>query len=190
MSREKVNKQRLKNILKHKQEKKMETIKITNDTNNIDGLNFAPVEFWKPLITPLCQDFDLYACIPKALQVLRNKFGTWWINSAWRPNDNTAGPTAHIICPPAVDSQSAENWPVVMSQIREELKNWRNSELIQDMLSIGVNCIIIEGSCLHVHYRTEYNSHPDDSKWPDGIYLGEWQPESGNPNGINTIYSI
>jgi len=58
MSREKINKQRLKNILKHKQEKKMETIRITNDTNNIEGLNFAPVEFWKPLITPLCHDFD------------------------------------------------------------------------------------------------------------------------------------
>jgi hypothetical protein len=184
----------------------METIKITNSRESVSpGLNFEFYEFWHTLLRPLDQDFDLFACIPQALQVFRNYYNKiWWVNSAWRPTDDPRGPHAHLDCPPAVDSQSEEGWPEVMADIRNELKNWRTSDLVKKVLETGVNCIIIEHDCLHIHYRTEYNSHPvigdelgEDMKgksydlvYTDGLYLGEWQPKAGDPRGENTIYSI
>jgi len=166
----------------------MDTIHISNRDEQITP-NFNVMEFFRPSLTKPELEFDLYKCLVDALQAFREYFNVGWIvSSVYRPTDPLTMPPAHRVPPPAVDCYSAQDWADIMPKIREEMKNWRNSELMQKVLATGCNCCIIEGGCLHIHYRTDHNSHPDDTKWAEGLYLGEWQPDGGE--GINTVYSL
>lgn len=179
----------------------MDTVKITNLNEPIfPDYNFLVSEFW----LPIKEDFDLYKCIPKALQILRDwasdQFGFDFpleITSTWRPLDKIDGPPAHRLTPPAVDHICSKTtyWEQYRDKIRNEMKNRRTSVLIQSILDTGLNVILFEPSCIHLHWRDGknasmgFNNHPDDSKWPFGIYLGEWEP-NGTPEGHNETYSI
>ena len=166
----------------------MDVIRIINSQEQIvQDSNFKFVEFWKPTVTPLCQDFDSYSCIITSLDAIRDHFNTpWEITSCWRPNDPIGGPDAHKICPPAIDSICCDRtkWSVVCEKIREELKNWQSSDLVKSILLSGTNVVLIEPYCLHLHYRTEYLN---TTKEFGSIYLGEWSlPNNNIPYSFNT----
>jgi hypothetical protein len=162
----------------------MKTIKITKtDTPVLPGLNFLTSEFW----TPAGRDFELYECMPLALQAFRDWFTElygspvkWHVTSTFRPWDDPKLPEAHRVPPPAVDSVSMDTnlWPWVVKIIRKELQNWQTSTLVEKVVTTGCNIIIIEGGCLHIHYRT-YKLHII-KKFPQGIYLGEWSRPNNN----------
>jgi hypothetical protein len=167
----------------------METIKVINSKEPIlFGLNFMCVEFFSPPIQPPNKEFQMYTCLPKALQILRNwfskKYGCpipWEVTSTLRIHDPIDGPPAHRLEPPAVDSICYDQllWPEIENMIRTEMKVWETSELMQNILATGTNVIIIENGCLHMHWRADHNHHPDDTKYTSGLYIGEWGIKDG-----------
>lgn len=173
----------------------MDTIHIINSPLPVlYGVNFSKKEFWSPPKPPTRLDFDLYSCIPLALQVFRDYFSKlygkeikWLVTSCYRPNDPLTMPDAHRICPPACDSVPLDRilWQEIQNKIRNELKRWENSDLIKSVLVTGCNVIIIEPTCLHIHQRNHNLDYPKG--YVTGIYLGEWSRKNGK--GINISYS-
>jgi len=169
----------------------MQTIKITDNINPIlYGQNFAVKEFWQPIE----KDFEIYVCLPKALQVLRDwaskQFGfevPLRVTSTWRPNDSVNGPSAHRICPPAVDHCTLDEklWYSYRAKIIKEMKTWQTSKLMEELLQTGTNVILFEMGCIHMHYRTD-NLHI--TKKFGKIYLGEWGVKDGEQ--FNVAYSF
>jgi len=179
MSREKINKQRLKNILKHK--KKM---KITN-SNEPASKNFLISEYWCPTVTPEKIDFDMPDCLAAAVQVFRDFFNVpWQITSVIRPNDASWSPHVNG---QAVDSVSADTslWGEILIKIRTEFQNWKTSQLVKDVVATGCNVLLIENGCLHLSVRT---TNLNSTAELGNIYVGEWVND-GSVYGLNTAYS-
>lgn len=159
----------------------MKTILITNKRDNITN-DFQYKEYWKG------RDFEIYACIPKAIQILRDYYGLKIsISSSYRPNDPVYMPDAHRKTPPAIDCVTTDRakWAEIRDKIREEFKNWMTSKLVKDIINTGTNVMIIENTCLHLHHR-KVNLHQTNQY--GGIYIGEWKPDG--KAGVNTAYSF
>ena len=164
----------------------METVHICNDKNNFEGYNFSPFEFWQPTINPVCIDFDMPKCLLDAVQVVRTYFNQQWqITSVLRPLDPLWSP--HINGT-AVDSICEEviNWAELLTQLRNEFKNWQKSELVDQIVKTGCNVLLIENGCMHLSVRDFSLNDTTLGK----IYIGEWEPEMNNPQGINIAYSF
>ena len=177
----------------------MDVIHITDSNEQVlYGLNFTNREFWHPIIAPADKDFNLFVCIPLALQVIRDFFTKQYgreiailITSTYRPFDPITMPPAHKVPPPAVDSVALDETlrEEIINKIRLEFKRWEQSELVAGILKTGCNVMIIENTCLHLHYReNNLNYHPEYT--PQHFYIGEWQPSKTNPMGINVCYSV
>ena len=159
----------------------MEVVKITNKEDNLTT-NFKYSKFWKGT------DFELYECLPKAIQFIREYYGIpFTITSTYRPNDALTLPEAHRKQPPAVDIVTTDRnkWNEIKTDIRKEFKEWMTSKLVHGIISTGTNIMIIENVCLHLHYRTE-KTHM--TRQYGKIYIGEWSP-NGN-TGNNIAYSF
>lgn len=188
----------------------METIKVCNEAPPaLYGLNFSLKEFWLPFYNgylykngnpPSIAEYNLYKCLPLALQVFRDYFSKlygseikWTVTSAYRPWDDLSLPEAHRVIPPAVDSKSSDLtlWnDEICSKIRNECKRWEQSELITNVLATGCNVIIIEFGCLHLHWRNKSSNHfPDNVKYPFGIYIGEWGMKNEKQFNIGYSYN-
>ena len=170
----------------------MNTIKIQNKQGPVMvGLNFTHAEFWNPA---KC-DFELYQCLPLALQAIRDFFTKEYqreigitVTSTYRPNDPINFPAAHRIPPPAVDSVASDVnlRNEIISRIRSEFKRWEKSELVRNILKTGTNVLIIENTCLHLHFRKENLSfHPGYEC--EHFYIGEWGVKDGKQ--FNIAYS-
>ena len=159
----------------------MKTVLITNKRDKITN-DFQYKEYWKG------RDFELYECLPKAIQFIREYYGIpFTITSTYRPNDALTMPEAHRIQPPAIDCVTTDRskWNDIRNDIRNEFKEWMTSKLVQGIIATGTNVMIIENVCLHLHYR-EKNTHM--TRQYGKIYIGEWSP-NGN-KGTNTAYSF
>lgn len=162
----------------------MEIVKISNRNDNLTS-NFKYSEFWKGT------DFELYACLPKAIQFIREYYGIpFTITSTYRPNDALTLPEAHRIQPPAIDVVTTDRtkWAEIRTDIRNEFKEWMTSKLVHGIIATGTNIMIIENVCLHLHYRIN-KTHM--TRQYGKIYIGEWSPNSNSGNNIaysfNTI---
>ena len=159
----------------------MKTVIITNKRDNITN-DFQYKEYWKGT------DFELYECLPKAIQFIREYYGIpFTITSTYRPNDALTLPEAHRIQPPAVDIVTTDRskWNNIRNDIRNEFKEWMTSKLVHGIIATGTNIMIIENVCLHLHYRIN-KTHM--TRQYGKIYIGEWSP-NGN-KGTNTAYSF
>ena len=179
----------------------MQTVKITNSKEPIfPTYDFRIDEFWNPIK----KDFEMYECLYQAMQVFRDwatwKFGFDFpldVTSTWRPKEPLSRPPAHRLIPPAIDHCPTDRkmWQKYRAAIIKEMKEWRTSVLMQSLLDTGTKVIIFEPTCMHMHWRDGKdaamgtNNHPDDEKYPLGIYLGSWQRVKGNPKGKNISYS-
>ena len=159
----------------------MKTVIITNKRDNITN-DFQYKEYWKGT------DFELYECLPKAIQFIREYYGIpFTITSTYRPNDALTLPEAHRIQPPAIDCVTTDRnkWNEIKTDIRNEFKEWMTSKLVHGIIATGTNIMIIENVCLHLHYRIN-KTHM--TRQYGKIYIGEWSP-NGN-KGTNTAYSF
>ena len=127
----------------------MKTVLITNKKDNLTN-DFKYSDFWKGT------DFELYECLPKAIQFIREYYGIpFTITSTYRPNDALTLPEAHRIQPPAIDCVTTDRskWNDIRNDIRNEFKEWMTSKLVHGIIATGTNIMIIENVCLHLHYR-------------------------------------
>ena len=159
----------------------MEVVKISNKKDNLTN-DFKYSDFWKGT------DFELYECLPKAIQFIREYYGIpFTITSTYRPNDALTLPEAHRIQPPAIDCVTTDRskWNDIRNDIRNEFKEWMTSKLVHGIIATGTNIMIIENVCLHLHYR---KNKIHQTRQYGGIYIGEWKPDG--KAGINTAYSF
>jgi hypothetical protein len=143
--------------------------------------------------------FKMYYCFVKCLQVFRDHYSAKYktqcppggvpieVTSVYRPYDQDWSPHK---TGDAVDSIALVLFAEIMQDFEEELKNWRQSQLIKDMLATGANVFIIENGCLHISYRT-YNLNYHEDFAPKAFYLGRWDNPDVKmyPHGINTCYN-
>jgi len=134
----------------------MELIHIKeSDAPVIAGGHFTFNEFYKPLFGTH-GEFDMPLCFVNALEVFRKHIGLHFqqvipltVTSVYRPADPSWSPhkTGN-----AVDFESSRGirWAEVIEFITNEMKNWANSEMIQEVLQTGTTVILHENGCIHI----------------------------------------
>lgn len=142
--------------------------------------NFNMVELFQCSLTGGFNFFQP-ACLVEGLEVVRDFFGAPIIvTSCIRPSDPDWSPHKFGY---AVDFITSINWSTYQSLIDSHFKEGTNSKLVLSLLELGVNCMIVEGPCVHLEYREiNLNFHEDGD-----YYIGKWIND-GTEFGENICY--